>query len=185
MVLFIALIGWQGFGSVASTLATAGWGLLAVAAFHLLPVVLDAGAISVLFSPRDRDVSLRDALLARWTGESVNSLMPAGQIGGPMMMVRYLAQRGMRARDAAAVITVSTTMQTIAQLIFALIGVAAARRRLRHERAHCRADRDRRDRRDDSSVSISRSGAACSAARCVLRRRSPRASRRSATGRRS
>ncbi|SAL25668.1 membrane protein [Caballeronia terrestris] len=124
VVLFIALIGWQGFGSVASTLATAGWGLLAVAAFHLLPVVLDAGAISVLFSPRDRDVSLRDALLARWMGESVNSLMPAGQIGGPMMMVRYLAQRGMRARDAAAVITVSTTMQTLAQLIFALAGVA-------------------------------------------------------------
>jgi putative membrane protein len=50
--------------------------------------------------------------------------MPAGQIGGPMLMVRYLAQRGMRARDAAAVITVSTTMQTIAQLVFALIGVA-------------------------------------------------------------
>lgn len=124
VVLFIALIGWQGFGSVASTLVTAGWGLLAVAAFHLLPVVLDAGAISVLFSPLERDVSLRDALLARWAGESVNSLMPAGQIGGPMMMVRYLTQRGMRARDAAAVITVSTTVQTIAQLIFALAGVA-------------------------------------------------------------
>lgn len=124
VVLFIALIGWQGFGSVASTLAAAGWGLVAVAAFHLLPVVLDAGAISVLFGQRDRDVTLRDAVLARWSGESVNSLMPAGQIGGPMLMVRYLAQRGMRARDAAAVITVSTTMQTIAQLLFALIGVA-------------------------------------------------------------
>jgi putative membrane protein len=124
VVLFVALLGWQGFGSVASMLAAAGWGLVAVAAFHLLPVVLDAAAIGVLFSPRDRDMSIRDALLARWTGESVNSLMPAGQIGGPMLMVRYLAQRGMRARDAAAVITVSTTMQTIGQLIFALIGVA-------------------------------------------------------------
>jgi putative membrane protein len=124
VVLFVALIGWQGAGSVASTLAAAGWGLVAVAAFHLLPVVLDAGAISVLFGQRDRDITLRDAVLARWSGESVNSLMPAGQIGGPMLMVRYLAQRGMRARDAAAVITVSTTMQTIAQLVFALIGVA-------------------------------------------------------------
>jgi putative membrane protein len=124
VVLFVALIGWQGAGSVASTLAAAGWGLVAVAAFHLLPVVLDAGAISVLFGQRDRDITLRDAVLARWSGESVNSLMPAGQIGGPMLMVRYLAQRGMRARDAAAVITVSTTMQTIAQLIFALVGVA-------------------------------------------------------------
>ncbi|WP_250489908.1 flippase-like domain-containing protein [Caballeronia sp. INML2] len=123
VVLFIALLGWQGFGSVASTLAAAGWGLVAVAAFHFVPLVIDAVAISVLFADRQRDVSLLDALLARWAGESVNSLMPAGQIGGPMLMVRYLAQRGMRARDAAAVITVSTTMQTVAQLIFALIGV--------------------------------------------------------------
>jgi putative membrane protein len=122
-VLFIALLGWQGFGSVASTLAAAGWGLLAVAAFHFAPLLLDAGAISILFSRNERDVTLRDAVLARWAGESVNSLMPAGQIGGPMLMVRHLSQRGMRARDAAAVITVSTTMQTVAQLIFSLVGV--------------------------------------------------------------
>lgn len=123
VVLFIALLGWQGFGSVAATLAAAGWGLVAVAAFHFIPLFIDAGAISVLFPAHERSVALREALLARWAGESVNSLMPAGQIGGPMLMVRYLAQRGMRARDAAAVITVSTTMQTVAQLLFALVGV--------------------------------------------------------------
>ena len=50
--------------------------------------------------------------------------MPAGQIGGPVLMARYLAQRGMpHARDAAAVITVSTTLQTFAQILFALLGV--------------------------------------------------------------
>ena len=124
VVLFIALLSWQGFGSVATALAAAGWGLLAVAAFHLLPVVIDALAIEALFPHHERDVSFRDALLARWTGESVNSLMPAGQIGGPMLMVRYLSQRGMRARDAAAVITVSTTMQSVGQMIFAMIGLA-------------------------------------------------------------
>ncbi len=87
VVLFIALLSWQGFGSVATALAAAGWGLLAVAAFHLLPVVIDALAIETLFLRHERDVSFRDALLARWTGESVNSLMmPAGQIGAPMLM---------------------------------------------------------------------------------------------------
>jgi putative membrane protein len=124
VVLFIALLAWQGFGSVATALAAAGWGLLAVAAFHVLPVVIDALAIETLFPRIERDVTFRDALLARWTGESVNSLMPAGQIGGPMLMVRYLSQRGMRARDAAAVITVSTTMQSVGQMIFAMIGLA-------------------------------------------------------------
>jgi putative membrane protein len=124
VVLFVALLGWQGFGSVAATLGAAGFGLVAVAAFHVVPLVLDALAISILFPRYERSIALSHALLARWTGESVNSLMPAGQIGGPMLMVRYLAQRGMRARDAAAIITVSTTMQTVAQLVFALIGVA-------------------------------------------------------------
>jgi putative membrane protein len=38
-------------------------------------------------------------------------------------MVRYLAQHGMSMRDAAAGVTVSTTLQTLAQIIFALLGM--------------------------------------------------------------
>jgi putative membrane protein len=121
--LFIALLAWQGLGSVTGALAAAGWGLALVAAFHAVPLVLDAGAIAVLFRKGER-VAPRDALLARWAGESVNSLLPAGQIGGPVVMVRQLAQRGMATRDAAAAITVSTTLQAIAQIVFALFGIA-------------------------------------------------------------
>ncbi|OLL32172.1 hypothetical protein BTH42_06880 [Burkholderia sp. SRS-W-2-2016] len=130
--LFVGLLAWQGFGSVASTLLAAGWGLAVVALFHLVPLVLDAGAISVLLKRNEpaRDgapahqPSLRDALFARWIGESVNSLLPAGQIGGPVVMVRQLSQRGMLLRDAAAAITVSTTWQALAQILFALGGLA-------------------------------------------------------------
>ena len=68
--------------------------------------------------------SLREASFARWAGESVNSLLPAGQIGGPVVMVRHLVQGGVRLRDAAAAITVSTTMQAVAQILFALLGLA-------------------------------------------------------------
>ncbi|TDY38712.1 putative membrane protein [Paraburkholderia rhizosphaerae] len=121
--LFVALLAWQGFGSVASTLLAAGWGLGLVAALHLLPLALDAGAISVLFDKRRDSLTERDAVFARWIGESVNSLLPAGQIGGPVMMVRQLAQRGMQMRDAAAAITVSTTLQAIAQIVFAMLGL--------------------------------------------------------------
>ncbi|CAG4893797.1 HpnL family protein [Paraburkholderia gardini] len=121
--LFVALLAWQGFGSVASTLLAAGWGLALVAAFHVLPLVIDAGAISVLFKPRQDHVTHRDAVFARWIGESVNSLLPAGQIGGPVVMVRQLSQRGMRMRDAAAAVTVSTTLQALAQIVFAVLGL--------------------------------------------------------------
>jgi putative membrane protein len=120
VLLFIAVLASQGLPAVLASLALAGWGLLLVALFHLLPLVIDAVAIRVLFV----DGSLRSALLARWTGESANSLMPAGQLGGPVLMTRNLAAHGMFMWDAAAAITVSTTLQTFAQITFALLGVA-------------------------------------------------------------
>jgi len=124
VLLFIGLLVSQGLPAVVATLALAGWGLLLVALFHLLPLVLDAMAIHVLMGDGAARGSLGNPLRARWVGESANSLMPAGQLGGPVLMTRHLAQRGMRMQDAAAVITVSTTLQTFAQIAFALLGVA-------------------------------------------------------------
>ena len=123
LLLFLALLVSQGLPAILSTLAAAGWGLLAVTAFHLIPVIIDALAIRVLYRRGQTRHVFLDALLARWIGESVNSLMPAGQLGGPVFMARYLAQRGMPMPEAAAVITVSTTLQTFAQILFALLGV--------------------------------------------------------------
>ena len=124
VLLFIAVLASQGLPTVIATLALAGWGLVLVALFHLLPLALDAAAIRVLFAGAAGAGSLRDALLARWVGESANSLMPAGQIGGPLLMARHLALRGMDMQNAAAAITVSTTLQTFAQIGFAMIGVS-------------------------------------------------------------
>lgn len=121
--LFVGLLAWQGFGAVTTTLMSAGWGLAIVAAFHLIPLALDAGAIAVLLDRKTRHGSFCSALKARWTGEAVNSLLPAGQIGGPVLMVRYLSHRGARMRDAAAAITVSTTTQALSQMVFALLGI--------------------------------------------------------------
>src|SRR5258708_11871845 len=91
---FIAVLVSQGLPAVVATLALAGWGLLLVALFHLVPLVLDAAAIRVLFDGGAARDSMRDAMLARWAGESANSLMPAGQIGGPGLNAPQLAPRG-------------------------------------------------------------------------------------------
>ena len=123
-LLFIGVLASQGLPAVLSALAAAGWGLVLVALFHLVPLALDAAAIRVLFGPDAGPTALRDAMLTRWAGESANSFLPAGQIGGPVLMARHLAHRGMPMQDAAAVITVSTTLGTVAQIIFALLGVA-------------------------------------------------------------
>jgi len=123
VLLFIGVLVSQGLPAVLSTLALAGWGLLAVALFHLLPLWLDAEAIRVLFD-RHAPRAAHAALLARWAGESATSLTPGGQIGGPVLMARHLALQGMPMPAAAAAITVSTTLQTLAQILFALLGMA-------------------------------------------------------------
>jgi putative membrane protein len=132
VLLFVGVLLSQGLPAILNTLGHAGWGLLPVALFHLLPLFLDAMAICVLFDESLSRASSRDALLARWVGESANSLMPGGQIGGPIFMVRHLIQRGMRVSEAAAAITVSTTLQTVAQIVFALLGVAMLGARASH-----------------------------------------------------
>lgn len=124
LLLLLGLLLWQGVTPVFAALAAAGWGLLLVAVFHLLPLALDAIAIRVLFPHGAPGGSSRAAILARWVGESANSLMPLGQVAGPVVMARELARRGTRMPDAAAAVTVSTTLQALAQIAFALIGVA-------------------------------------------------------------
>jgi putative membrane protein len=124
VLLFAGVLISQGLAAVFATLAVAGWGLPIVALFHLIPLALDAASIRVMFDTSKLRSSLRDAILARWVGESANSFLPAGPIGGPVVMSRYFAQRGMSMRDAAAGVTVSTTLQALAQIIFALMGVA-------------------------------------------------------------
>jgi putative membrane protein len=143
LLLFIGVLVSQGLPAIVATLSLAGWGLLLVASFHLLPLVFDALAIRVLFEGADAHGAgrqargtLRDALLSRWAGETANSLLPAGQIGGPVLMARHLAMQGLSLRDAAAAITVSTTLQTFAQIAFALLGVVLLGARAGHLSEH-------------------------------------------------
>jgi putative membrane protein len=123
LLLFIGVLASQGLPTVLSMLGLAGFGLVLVALYHLVPLALDAAAIRVLFG-KPACGTMRDALLARWVGESAGSLMPAGQIGGPVLMARHLALRGLALEEAAAAVIVGTTLQTFAQVGFALIGVA-------------------------------------------------------------
>ncbi|HUA89490.1 MAG TPA: lysylphosphatidylglycerol synthase domain-containing protein [Steroidobacteraceae bacterium] len=128
-LLFVLVLASHDLRAILATLALAGWGLLGVTAFHLVPLVLDAAAIRVVEAQARRG-ALLDAVRVRWIGESANSLMPAGQIGGPLLMMRQLIQRGTAPTDAVSAITVSTTMQSFAQVVFALMGMGVMATRL-------------------------------------------------------
>jgi uncharacterized membrane protein YbhN (UPF0104 family) len=120
VLLFVAILGSHDFVAVLRLVALAGWGVLGVSLFHLLPLVIDAAAIRVLL-PTARAHAMADVVLVRWIGESANSLMPAGSIGGPLLMIRQLTQRGAAAAQAVAAITASTTLQSLAQILFAVL----------------------------------------------------------------
>jgi len=124
-VLFAAILVWQGIPAVLATLSSAGYGLLLLALLHLVPVALDAGAVWVFLDREVPAASLRNAILTRWVGESANSLLPAGQLGGPVLMVRQFVQRGIPLPQAAAAVTVSTTNQLLTQMLYALMGITA------------------------------------------------------------
>lgn len=52
--LFTGLLIRQGASQVGAAFATAGWGIAAVVAYHLIPIFLDAVAWWVLFPKSDR-----------------------------------------------------------------------------------------------------------------------------------
>jgi putative membrane protein len=123
VLLFLVLLLSHDLPNTLAILALARWGILLVALFHLLPLICDAGAIRVLEVEHRRGAWI-SALTARWIGESANSLLPAGQLGGLVLMVRQLMGRGTSGPQAVAAITASTTLQSFAQVVFALLGLA-------------------------------------------------------------
>ena len=123
LALFTVLISYHGVADVAAALAVAGWGLIWVALFHLVPLSLSTLAWQVLLSKENRP-SFKTMLWIRWVGESVKGLLPVAQVGGDLVKARLLAQRGVPAASAGASVVVEITVSVITQIIFTLIGAS-------------------------------------------------------------
>jgi len=122
LTLLTILIAWQGFDVVVGTLVAAGWGLLAVTAFHLLPMLVNTMAWRYLFQPEHR-LSIPRLMIARWIGESVNSLLPVAQVGGELVKARWIIPHGIASRIAGASVVVDLTIAVLTQIIFTVIGL--------------------------------------------------------------
>src|SRR5947207_12123018 len=121
--LFTALLVRQGVVSVGSAVATAGWGIAAVAAFHLIPIFLDAIAWWVLFPKADRP-SWPSLFWMRWIGEAISNLVPSAAIGGDIVRARLAAINGAPMATAAASVIVDITLGIFTQVGFTLLGLA-------------------------------------------------------------
>jgi len=95
IVLFAAVIAWQGISDVAQALRHAGWGIIAIAFLHLPPLWADSMGWRSLI-PRGDQPRRRSMIRARWIGESINDLLPVLQMGGNVVKAWLLAARGYR-----------------------------------------------------------------------------------------
>jgi putative membrane protein len=121
--LFTALLVRQGVMSVGTAVATAGWGIAAVAAFHLVPLLLDALAWWVLFPQANRP-RWQSLFWMRWIGESISNLVPSATVGGDIVRARLVAINGVPLSTAAASVIVDLTLGVVTQIVFTLLGLA-------------------------------------------------------------
>src|SRR6059058_2987421 len=120
--LFTILLVRQGVVAVGAAIATAGWGIAAVAAYHFVPILFDALAWWVLF-PRAERPSWQSLLWMRWIGESISNLVPSAAVGGDIVRARLATITGTPMAAAAASVIVDVTLGVVTQIGFTLLGL--------------------------------------------------------------
>src|SRR6266581_2981351 len=122
--LFTVLLIREGAPQVAAAVATAGWAIAAVVAYHfLVPVFLDAVAWWALFPKSDR-LPLRKLFWMRWIGESVSTLVPSAALGGDIVRARLASINGASVPVAAGSVLVDVTLGVFTQAGFTVLGLA-------------------------------------------------------------
>ena len=120
--LFTILLVRQGAQDVVRAVATAGWWLAVIAAYHLFPLFLDALEWSILFPAQDR-LRMRTMYWVRWLGESFSNLVPAAQVGGDILRARLVVLHGASIPVATATVLVDITVSVFIQTFFTLLGL--------------------------------------------------------------
>ena len=123
LLLFVAVIGYQGIGSVSTAVGAVGWGLVWISLFHLAPLVVDTYAWQILLDRRYR-VGLGRLTEISWIGEGVNSLLPVALIGGGLVRTRLLNLARVPAAIGGASVVVDLTLAVISLIFFSIAGVA-------------------------------------------------------------
>jgi putative membrane protein len=98
-----------------------GWGFVAIVAARAATVVIDCGAWQCLLPRRDRP-AFATMLPLRWISESINTTLPAAQIGGEVVRARLLQRRLEAPARGAASVAVDFCLSLLAQILFTLLG---------------------------------------------------------------
>jgi putative membrane protein len=120
--LLVGLIVHQGAADVLQAVAVAGWGLVVVVAYRLIPMATETISWQTLL-PHYHRRPFVELFWMRWIGDAINTLMPVAQVGGELIRARLLNKAGTPGAWAGASIVVDITTGVLTQMIFALTGV--------------------------------------------------------------
>ncbi|HEY6515600.1 MAG TPA: lysylphosphatidylglycerol synthase domain-containing protein [Steroidobacteraceae bacterium] len=121
LALLIALIMREG-SAILIPLARAGRVLLWLVPLHALPIFLDVLGWRVLIA-RWRESKLGTLFWIATIREGVDRLLPTANIGGALIGIRLLAERGVDRVSSAASVTTEVVLTVVSQYVFVLVGV--------------------------------------------------------------
>ncbi len=98
-----------------------GWGFAAILAARGATIIIDCAAWYCLL-PRAERPPFAAMLPLRWIGESINTTLPAAQIGGDVVRARLLQHRITAPARGAASVAVDFCLSLFAQILFTLLG---------------------------------------------------------------
>lgn len=113
---FVSRADWRAVGELLSRL---GW----IAPLLLVPYLVVYGVDCLGWRcclPTGLNVSFPRLFRIRWTGESVNNVLPSAYVGGEAVKIYFLRRHGLAPTLGASSAVVSKTAQSVAQLVFIL-----------------------------------------------------------------
>jgi putative membrane protein len=122
IALFTLLLIREGAGKVLNAFVTPEWVIAGIAAYHFIPIFLDAIAWWVLF-PKPERPPLLQLFWMRWIGESISTLIPSAAVGGDIVRARLASMHGVSLATAAGTVIVDLTLGIFVQAAFTIIGL--------------------------------------------------------------
>lgn len=114
-----------GFNNILATISVAGWRMLWLIPFHMLPLALDAaGWLILIRRPKSPQIPFPYLFWVAAVRGSINNLLPVARIGGEVVGIRLVIKRHIAAAFAVASVIVETTLTMASQYLFALVGIA-------------------------------------------------------------
>ena len=118
----IVLVAWFGVQSIGAEVLQAAWVVPLTTALLFLQLYLSAIAWRIAVGGSRPRVGRYFRI--RWIREAVNSLLPVAQLGGNLVGIRLLVQRGVPGPAAGAGTTLDLTVEAVTQFLFTLAGFA-------------------------------------------------------------